>query len=260
MRFKMPTVTQETRHASKAHNGRKYALMNYEQIKFDAVGQVSRLHVEGRYLDGNLSPATTVAHVCLLYGLMLKAVEISRYGILEAGNKAYMDKQYEIHRHLCNNDGPWEGIRYSKTKGLDPYIPELQKQSRQLIRLIKITLSELSPADDILWKLADKPLALRLAAGDSWDKIESDLCPTARKKDDIEQNILRFIELGAICECENIAEWVDTAAHQLADIKKVGTSKEKTEKLRQRVEKFIVEQKDSRQAHWSETLGGFLNG
>ena len=83
IRHKMPVVTKETGGASK--NKRKYAMMNYEQIRYDEEGEVSQLHVVARYMDGNMSPATVVAHACLLNGPRLKEVEFSRYGVLGAG-------------------------------------------------------------------------------------------------------------------------------------------------------------------------------
>jgi hypothetical protein len=255
---KMPLVTRETARASKSK--RKYALMNYEQVKYDKEGRVTRLHVEGRHPDGNYSPAAVVAHACLLYGLMIKAVEISRYGVLEAGDKVYMERQKEICAHLCNNDGPWDGSRHSDTSRLDPYIPDLRKQSRQLIRLVKITLSELYPADEILRCLAEEPLAFRLIKKKSWEQIEKELLPEAPKTDELGQEIMRLINLGAICECDNTSEWIDTATHVIADSRGVGNHKKSVNELRQEVTRFISEQLADRRARWSKAFGGYVGG
>lgn len=257
IRHKMPLVTQEVGSASKSK--RKYAMMNYEQIQFDKEGRVSRFHVEGRYMDGNMSPATIVAHACLLYGLVLKAVEISRYGVLEAGGKEYMDQQKEIYSHLCNHDGPWDGSRHSDTSGLDPYIPELIKQSRQVVRLVKGTLSELAPADEILRSLAEKPLALRLIEGQSWKQIEDSLYSVSTGPDLLAQEVAKLVGLGAIMECDDTEEWVDTVAHQLANDRGVATDENSVTNLKEAVQAYIECQQQEQHMRWSTEVGGYVN-
>jgi hypothetical protein len=190
---------------------------------------------------------------------MLKAVEISQYGVLEAGGKEYMDKQREIYAHLCNNDGPWEGPRHSDTRHLDPYIPELKKQSHELIRLVKTTLAELSPAGEILRKLADKPLAFRRIEGKTWKQIEAELLPRVKDLGRTEHVLLRIIGLSAIYECDSEQEWLEAATHQLATEQGVQDKEESVKALRDTVQSFIAEQKARRNIYWSKEAGSFLN-
>jgi hypothetical protein len=254
VRQRMSSLVQGVGSASKSK--RKYAMMNYEQMKFDEAGNVMRLHVEGRYMDGNLSPATVTAHACLLYGLMLKAIDISKFGVLQSGDKNYMELQNEIYRNLCNNDGPWDGTRYSDTGCLTPYITNLKQQSKQLIRLVKSTLTEQSPSDEILSKLAEVPLTYHLMKKMSWADIEKSLMPEEEEMGEEETSLLQLIDLGAISECANIEEWVEVAANQLSSShrRKLGTPASK-ESLTEFVNKLTLQRK----IHWSADVGSFVS-
>lgn len=256
VRSRMSSLVAGVGSASKSK--RKYAMMNYEQMKFNAMGDVARLHVEGRYMDGNLSPATVTAHACLLYGLMLKAVEISRFGLLQSGNKDYMDLQNEIYKNLCNNDGPWDGNRFSDTSSLGPFISDLKRQSRQLIRLVKSTLGECAPADDILNKLADKPLAYSLMEKMSWNDIENYLMPETEDYTEVENNILQLVELGAISECADADEWLETAAGQITSS---STQKDGNSGLesKESLQAYVAQLTARRRIHWSKDIGGFVS-
>lgn len=252
----MSLVTRSVGSASKSK--RKYGLMNYEQMRFTDTGQVARLHVEGRYMDGNLSPATVVSHACLLYGLMLKAVELSRYGVLISGNKPYMDLQNEMYTHLCNKDGPWDGDRHSDTSRLDPYIPDLKKQSRQLVRLVKNVLAEQAPADEILRKLADKPLAHHLIDGDDWSQIEAHLIPEPPQATELERELTRLVDIGAICECDDSEEWVEAVTYQLGVDQEVSHDESSMDELRGSIQAYVSQLAAKQRIFWSPDVGGFV--
>lgn len=234
----------------------KYAMMNYEQMKFDDAGDVARLHVEGRYMDGNLSPAVVTAHACLLYGIMLKAIDISKFGVLQSGDKNYMDLQNEMYKNLCNNDGPWDGSRYSDTSCLSPYIENIKQQSKQLIRLVKTTLCEQSPADEILNKLAEKPLTYHLMEKMSWEKIEQSLMPEAEEIGEEENDLLQLVTLGAISECASPEEWVSAATDQLNSARR---RRKKENTSRESLQEFVSHLKSSRRIQWSTDVGGYVN-
>lgn len=260
VRHKMPTVVSEVGNAKKSK--RKYALINYEQMVFNKSGDCSRFHIEGRYMDGCLSPAAITAQVCLLYGLVLKAVEISRHGVLQSGNREYMELQKEIYRNLCNNDVSWgspeASVRVSDTSSLEPYIPELIKQSQQLVRLVKNTLAELTPADVILNKLAETPIALRLIRGDSWEQIESDLMPEGSGAHEYEEYFLRTAGLGAISECETIEEWIDALTAELSREVGISRSESKTRELTETLQSLAMQLTAQKKITWSQDVGGFL--
>lgn len=260
LRNKMPLVVKEVGSASSSK--RKYGLINYEQMVFDQLGRASRFHIEGRYMDGCLSPAAITAHTCLLFALVVKAVEISRHGVLQSGNREYMQRQREIYDNLCNNDASWgsdiANHRQSDTSRLEPYIPDLIEQSMQLVRLVKNTLSEMTPADAILRELAEMPIALRLIRGDSWEKIEDDLMPGRHAPHEHEDRFLRIASLGAISECESSDEWVDALTNELARETGASTSAERTEELRVSLRSLAAQLTARQRISWSQDIGGYL--
>lgn len=259
LKNRMSTLTMDVGGASKSK--RKYALMNYEQMRFDSEGDVTRLHVEARYMDGNLCPSVVAAHTCLIYGLMLKAVEISRHGVLQSGNKDYMEKQKEMFNCLCNGDGDYTGSRHSDTRNIDPFIPALREQSKQLIRLVKNTLGEQHPADEILRSLAVEPLAFRRIKQETWKQIEdSFIQKVPRVENTLEDSMMQLIDLGAICECETAAEWIDTVTHQIATENGEGDDEAKTETLRNKIQLTIAAKENDRIVFWSQDIGGYLKG
>jgi len=238
----------------------KYAMMNYVPTKYDSAGNVSTLHIEARYLDGNLSPSIITAHACLLYGLMLKAVEISRHGLLKAGTPEYMDKQAEIYNELCNGDGSYQGARTSDNSNLSPYISDLQEQSLQLIRLVKHTLSRLSPADSILNSLAIRPAAFRLIEGEGWEDIERSLHPKPATKanTELQKTMQKLVNLGSINDCDSEEEWIKTVAEYLASKEGGAGHVKRVASLQHKINNIMKETVEARQVYWSSSIGSFL--
>lgn len=255
VRRRMPQLVGDVGGASSSK--RKYAFMNYEPMKFTSAGDISQFHTEARYLDGLLSPAVITAHTCLIYAIALKAVDISKYGVLHAGNKEYMGKQKEILSYLCNNDGGYDGSRHSETKSIWPFVPDLVDQSKELIRLVKNTLRELSPAEEILNRLAEKPVALRLIEGQSWKQIENDLYPDQGETTELGLSIKKLIDTASICECETPEEWVEGASMQIAEEFEVANSAEKVEKLKESVREYVNRKLANGSLFWNQGVGGY---
>ncbi len=251
---RMTSVVDEVRGASKQKP--KYAMMNYDPVKFNLEGDVTRLHLEARYLDGMLSPSVVAAHTVLLYALMLKAVDMSRYGILESGSEDYMNKQKEMLKYLCNNDGDWQGgNRFSDTSHIRPYIPALQEQSMLLVRLVKSVLNDQSPADRILKSLAQRPVAMRLIDGQTWEQIEADLGPGEEAMGPVQQLLSQIIDTSSIGECDSGEEWIETAATQLANAGE--DSPEHIDSLRKTVEAYVTNQVTNGKLFWSKETGSY---
>ena len=102
--------------------GNKYGWVNYNFVDFGNSGDVSRLHIELRTMDGILSPSIVASVACLYYALMIKAVEISKYGLLEVGDKAWMDQAKQAKKAILNNMKDYkEGDRWGSTKNIMKY-------------------------------------------------------------------------------------------------------------------------------------------
>ncbi len=198
----------------------KYASCSYYFCKFDSEGQVSTFHIENRIADGCLSPSVVTAWGMMIYAMMLKAVRLSQYGIMEMGSREYAEQMEEASKHLINgHNRDYGGHRVADTSGIGPYIPFYRDNARELIQLLKSELNKLGPAFDILMQLADRPVSLRRIQGDSWADIEAELNPQSREEDSnntylIEGEVAEVVDLTGIVECENQDVWIEeVAAH-----------------------------------------------
>ncbi|MBW2307577.1 MAG: hypothetical protein JRG73_11655, partial [Deltaproteobacteria bacterium] len=150
----MPVIKQnmESNPAGNDLNGRqgKYYFINYFFTEFNKSGDVSRLHIESRWADGCFSPAVITAWACLLYALMLKAVDLSVYGaIFVCDKKAFAEKKRMLDS-LVNGISGYGSNRDSDTSGFEKYIPAVIEETRDLVGLVKNGITDMYPAYDIL--------------------------------------------------------------------------------------------------------------
>lgn len=233
-----------------SQNG-KYASVAYHFCDFDGDGNVETFHIENRIADGCLSPAVITAWAMLCYGMVMKAVRLSQYGVMEVGDQEYANKVKETMPHLIDGgQRGWDGNRFADTSGIGTSIPFLREISIELVQLLKPELYNMGPAFNILMDLAEKPCSLRRSEGDSWDKIEDDLYGPYIKEENqhnyaSEEEVRELVDLAGIVECENINIWVEEVAANLGqDLQKVeGT-----------VESLL----SSGQCRWSEAIGSLI--
>ena len=132
-------------------------------------------------------------------------------------------------------------------------------QSTVCSRVVKNTLSEQSPADEILRSLAVRPIAIRRIAGQTWKDIENTFIRQEPKtKNSLEDSMTKLIGLGAISECDDAEEWIDTVTQQIATQGNIGDDKEKTDELREKVRTVITGKLAKRSVFWSRDIGGYL--
>lgn len=206
-RHNMYTVVDEIR--SRMDNNNRYGMVNYGPVKFcRKTGNIKRLHFEIRASDGCLSAASIAAQACLIQAMLLKAVDISRHGVLKSGSEEYMSLAATIGERLCNNHGDWNGPRTSDTSRLDPYINDLMSQATELVTLCKSFLVDDHPAYDVLLGLAKRPISLRRCDGSSWENIERELLPKNREFL-YDAKLLEIIDLMVVTECESPRQWLE---------------------------------------------------
>jgi hypothetical protein len=261
----MPKVTREVAAAVKNYSKPKYRFINYEPTIFDINGNISVLHVEGRYMDGSLSPAVITAHAALIYAIMIKAVELSKYGILRSGSSNYMLLQKEIWSKLCNGVESYNGPRVSDTRDLGPYIPDLKRQSKQLLNLVKSILLEQGPSYDILYRLAEEPQSFRriklkpFKNIDEWSNIEKTLMPKIKEEDDlVTKHIMKVIDLGSVSECSSINEWLCATAACISIEKGLKEDDEAISKLSKEIENKMSKFINDGTIFWSDSIGGYV--
>ena len=229
----------------------KYASVAYHFCDFNQEGNVDTFHIENRIADGCLAPSVITAWVTLGYGLVLKAVRLSQYGIMEVGSQDFGDMVKQIQPHLIDGERrSWEGHRLANTSGIGPFIPFLRENSKELVQLLKPELNNLGPAFNILMELADRPCSIRRAEGDSWEEIENELyAPYAKNSSEDnfanEEEIRELIDLAGIVECDSIESWIEEVSANIG---------QNPELVSEAVNHLL----DSGRYRWSEAIGSLI--
>ncbi len=229
----------------------KYASCSYYFCKFNQAGQVSTFHIENRIADGCLSPSVVSAWGMMIYAMLLKAVRLSQYGIMEIGTREYIAQLEAATPHLINGQNrDYGGSRVADTSGIGTSIPFFRDNSRELVQLLKGELNKLGPAFDILIQLADRPISLRRAQGDSWEDIENELNPQSREPDYdnrhlIESEVAEVVDLTGIVECEGQDIWIEEVAAHIDQPPVV-------------VAEIVAELLSSGRYRWSDVVGALI--
>lgn len=249
---KMPEVSNQVENNS---GGNKYGWANYKYTQYSHTGDISRFHVELRVMDGVLSPSIVAAIGCLYYALVIKAVEISRYGLLEVGDEEWMIKAKEVKSALLNNMKSYsDGDRWGNTKRLHKYYDILIKESLELVHQLKHILIAVGPAYQVLEQLAEKPAALRRCDGQSWEEIEASFAVPMSSEGIFEAKINEYIDLRMVTECQNVGEWIEEISTAFQE-----DSPEDMEipvdELPEHIKVFVENKRDDGEIIWSTTLG-----
>ena len=211
--YQMREVQEKVAHNS---GGNKYGWINYNQIEFAGSGDIRRFHVEFRAADGLMSPSAIAAIGCMYYALVIKAVEISRYGVVEIGDQAWLEQTNAVKAALLNNmKGYQDGDRFSDTRELYQYHDILVGESLDLVRQLKSILINIGPAYEVLEKLAERPCALRRCEGQSWEDIEKSLEVLMSKEGLLDVALSEIVTLNQVSECNNLDEWIQTTGQIL---------------------------------------------
>jgi hypothetical protein len=204
--YSMPEIINIMCNKTGKRNG-KYGFINYMFSTFDRVNDIKRFHVELRVLDGLLSESAVTSIICVLYALLIKSVELSRYGLLKVGDENWLQKATEIKENILNNTGSWDGPRTSSTSLTSKDIENIKKDGYELTTQIKHILFSIGPVYDTLNKLIEKPCAFRLIDGDTWDTIENDL----KEYEDIESPLeydIKLIINTVSCKATSEKKWM----------------------------------------------------
>jgi hypothetical protein len=184
---------------------------NLQHVKFSADGQVKDFHIELRFPDADLSPTSIVAKTFLFLSMLLKAVEISQYGLLHVGTISEWRRKVELMDMLSNNDGTLAASDTAKIN--NEIIEELRVGNRELLELLKPIFSRFdnNPCSEILSFLAENPISLLRIKGLSWPEIEKTLQEHAviesYEWDEIDKKLIRCIELALITRQKSMHDW-----------------------------------------------------
>lgn len=241
---------------SNAAGGNKYGWINYNQVDFGADGDVSRFHVEFRAADGIMSPSAIAAIACMYYALIIKSVEISRYGVVEIGDKEWFEQTKTVKDALLNNTkGYQDGDRFSDTRDLHKYHDILIGESQDLVRQLKAILIEIGPAYEVLEKLAERPCALRRCEGQTWKDIENDLAVIMSKEGRLDIALSEIIVLNQVSECKDVDEWIHSVGQMLREDPALNIDTDNAT-VEDTIREFIDKNRDDGKLMWSSKIGG----
>jgi len=235
--------------------GNKYGWINYSNIEFSPTGDVSRFHVEFRAADGLNSPSAVAAIACMYYALVIKAVEISRYGVVEIGGDNWTKQADTVKKVLLNNMSSYnEGDRFGDTSKLHKYYNILIGESLDLVRQLKSILIKIGPAFEVLEKLAERPCALRLVDGQTWERIEDDLKVIVNKEGMFELTVSEIITLNQVSECRDIDEWVGVIGQILRNDPELNIDPDNVE-VEDTIKSFVIKKQEEGELVWSKNIG-----
>ncbi|MCI5224597.1 MAG: hypothetical protein D3924_18505, partial [Candidatus Electrothrix sp. AR4] len=190
---------------------------NIEHVRFNDEGNISNFHLELRFPDGDLCPTSITAKTFLFWLMLLKAVEISKFGLLNLTTPYLFQRNRELMDMISNNNGK---LATSDTKAVnDRILMEYQHNTQSLLSFLKsIFLIIDNPCELVLQELALKPISLRRNKGDSWQKIEADLVrmiTPQRILDRADYELIKIIELGMLVHLNTKNDWLEKTANML---------------------------------------------
>ena len=244
----MPVVQSKV---SENAGGNKYGWINYNFTEFAQDGNIRRLHVEFRVCDGLMSPSAAAAMACLFYALLIKATDLSRYGLLEVGDEEWLHKANKMKELILNNKSGWnDGDRFANTSKLLKNKDYFVDEAIELIVQLKSALHKTGPAFDVLEKLAEKPIALRRMEGETWEEIENSLKVPTSQEDELDITLSEFINLSVVKNCVDIKEWMGRVVSVLSDELKMSD-----DKAAERLSMYIEQKQKDGELIWSSKIG-----
>lgn len=196
----------------------KYSTFNYFYSKFNNDGEFTVFHVESRFADGSFCPSAIASLGCLLFALLLKAVDISRYGILSIGSSDTIARIHEMRSALVNNNKDYHTFRASQTQGITKHIEGFKEDATELVYLLEPYLSKMGNAMPVLLSLAEKPVSIRRALYNlSWDEINEEIDPDWKISKPVvanntERTLLEAIDMGHLFNATSTTDWLADCA------------------------------------------------
>ncbi len=219
---------------------------NVERQTFNDKGELDNFHLELRFPDGDLSPTSIVAKTFLFFAMVLKAVEISKYGLIDPGCPEHWQRKKQLMDLLSNNDGD---LARSDTSGIgEQEITELQNNATDLLVFVKSTLNRFTnPAYNVIKSLIEKPISIRRIEHDDWQIIENELRSIATYPffiDLIDTEIIKIIELGLVKGKDSVSSWLNEVSKE--------TELKKSE-IKRRIDGYI-----EKYPVWDTEVGAFV--
>jgi hypothetical protein len=190
---------------------------NLEHVRFNKPGNIANFHLEFRFPDGDLSPVAITAKTFLFLTMMLKAVEISKFGLLQVDNLSLLKSNKILMDMMSNNEGK---LATSDTSAIDDItLKKYQNSAQDLLFFLKsIFLLLDNPSELVLQQLAVQPISLKRSQGKSWEEIDSELLSHISPQpalDNFDYEIIKIVELGLLTGIKDKKCWFNAAAQLL---------------------------------------------
>ena len=184
-------------------------------MHFDAEGNVTRFHVEFRFPDGSDSPAQVVSQMFLFRALLMKAVELSQFGVLKADSDR--EKWNQNKEAVAVLQGDTQGFSFESTRvTFDEAVAFAKQDAKNLLTSLRSHLMNIDGASlNVLQAIVEKPVWQRRAERMTWKRIERSLMPAERVVEGLQQDIIRLISLNQLTGIKNIANWKFAASRAL---------------------------------------------
>ena len=213
----MREIQQELRVSSVVPEHQNF--FNLQHVGFTEDGAVFPFHLEFRFPDADLSATSITAKTFLFLAMILKAVDLSQYGVIHVGKIVPWRRKIELLDMLSNNEG---ALATSDTSLIDDaVINELRLGCNELLDLLEPNLKGFqdNPSFTVLQTLAETPISLLRCAGHDWPEIEAILSKKAQltqySVDDIDQKLMQHIELEDWGGISSIEAWKSQASKEL---------------------------------------------
>jgi hypothetical protein len=193
--------------------------LNIEHIGFTETGAVLPFHLEFRFPDADLSVTSVVAKTFLFLAMLLKAVDLSQYGVIHVGKITPWRRKVELLGILNNNEGD---LATSNTSALtEDMLEELRQGCYELLDLLGPIFEhfEDNPSLDVLIAMTENPVSLLRCAGYNWQEIDTLFSQRAALDeiglDDTDRRLMQRIELGEWYGQPSAESWQWYAAREL---------------------------------------------
>lgn len=181
----------------------RYSALNYANMSLRDE-DVSIFHIEHRYPDGNLSPSAVAAMCCLGGAMVIKAIKLSRWGILMCSNEEIATNRELLSNLNENNNDTLRKMALELVKFVSPEIKYFDQEGQAL---------------KVLNKLAHKPIALMMYEADNkitWEQIEDNLIQEEDAHREVVNNVIYIIDT-LFCSGKNgVDDWYNSVAKQLS--------------------------------------------
>ncbi len=250
---------KKIQHFACANNGNgKYGFLSYsgkkleEKTKFDANGDVEIFHVEFRVPDACWNPSIIASWAYLIYAMLIKAVDLSLYGVMEYAQSPEEAKRLvEEYTAICNNcPSGWEGERVSNTGTAYRYFERYIEDSQNLLEILKPILLEEEPVYGILKDLASKPISIRRIGGETFKDIESTMEKYIPEyhNDEILVMVDESIDLSIFTDCSSLGEWVNHVVDEM-----VKPTNRERDTVSRKIHEYIQKEIETDKMVWNET-------